>query len=271
MKRQTLPLLVCLAVAFASCATAEKEVAPLPGWSFAPETIVPSDGSLAQPEDGVALPDGRLLVADQAYGLRLDALTITSAEGANPPRRPIPPDRHGREEDAALPGDATDDGVDALRRLWADDVGLVISYMILPRMDGAALRQAAGVEELEIEDVEWSFGRTLGIRQRCRGGFLSSDTHHQQERVMAFVLIRHKVKEFETWKAGYDDHQPKRAEAGLTENYLLRGADDANEVVALFEAQDLDRAKEFVASADLRETMQKVRVIDKPDIYFLNR
>jgi len=87
---------------------------------------------------------------------------------------------------------------------------------------------------------------------------------------MAFLLIRHKVSDFDTWKTGYEDHQPKRAEAGLTEKYLLRGADDANEVVALFEAQDLDRAKEFVASADLRETMQKVGVIDEPDIYFLN-
>ena len=87
---------------------------------------------------------------------------------------------------------------------------------------------------------------------------------------MAFVLIRHRVSDFETWKTGYDDHKPKRTEAGLTEKYLLRGADEANEVVALFEAQDLERAKEFVASADLRETMQRVGVIDKPDIYFLN-
>ena len=87
---------------------------------------------------------------------------------------------------------------------------------------------------------------------------------------MAFILIRHKVRDFETWKTGYDAHQPKRIEAGLAEKYLLRGADDANEVVILFEAQDLNRAKAFVASADLREKMQEVGVIDKPDIYFLN-
>jgi len=64
---------------------------------------------------------------------------------------------------------------------------------------------------------------------------------------------------------------PKRTEAGLTEKYVLRGADDANEVVMFFEAQDLNRAKAFMASADLREKMQEVGVIDKPDIYFLNR
>jgi len=88
---------------------------------------------------------------------------------------------------------------------------------------------------------------------------------------MPFILIRHKVRDFKTWKTGYDAHQPKRTEAGLTEKYLLRGADDANEVVILFEAQDLNRAKTFAASADLREKMQEVGVVDKPDIYFLNR
>lgn len=86
-----------------------------------------------------------------------------------------------------------------------------------------------------------------------------------------FMLIRHKVRDFKSWKAGYDAHQPKRVEAGLTEKYLLRGSDDPNEVVALFEAQDLSRAKAFAASADLRAKMEEVGVVDKPDIYFLNR
>ncbi len=88
---------------------------------------------------------------------------------------------------------------------------------------------------------------------------------------MASLLIRHKVKDFETWKTGYDAHQPKRTEAGLTEKFVLRGADDANEVVLLFEARDLNRAKVFATSQDLREKMQEVGVIDKPDIYFLNK
>lgn len=86
----------------------------------------------------------------------------------------------------------------------------------------------------------------------------------------SYLLVRHKVRDFKTWKVGYDAHGPKRDEAGLTEKYLLRSADDPNEVVALFEAEDLSRAKAFAASADLRETMQKLGVLDKPDIYFLN-
>ncbi len=84
------------------------------------------------------------------------------------------------------------------------------------------------------------------------------------------MLVRHRVRDFSEWKRGYEAHLPKRAEAGLTEKYLLRGANDSNEVVLLFEAKDLSRAKTFAESVDLRETMQKLGVLDRPDIYFLN-
>jgi hypothetical protein len=92
----------------------------------------------------------------------------------------------------------------------------------------------------------------------------------RKDQVMAFMLVRSKVRDFKTWKTAYDNHQDMRANAGLTEKYLLRSADDANEIVILFEAQDLSRAKAFAASADLRERMQESGVVDKPDIYFLN-
>jgi hypothetical protein len=86
----------------------------------------------------------------------------------------------------------------------------------------------------------------------------------------AFMLIRHKVKDFTAWKKGYDAHAPARREAGLTERHLLRSSDDPNEVVLLFAAQDLIRAREFAASDDLRQKMQEVGVIDRPDVFFLN-
>lgn len=85
-----------------------------------------------------------------------------------------------------------------------------------------------------------------------------------------YLLIRHKVKDFSAWKLGYDAHLPKRAEAGLTEKYLLRADADPNEVTLLFEVQDLSRAKAFSESADLKERMQKLGVVGQPDFYFLS-
>jgi hypothetical protein len=40
---------------------------------------------------------------------------------------------------------------------------------------------------------------------------------------------------------------PARQKAGLKELHLLRNADDPNEVILLFEADDLQKAREFAA------------------------
>ena len=44
---------------------------------------------------------------------------------------------------------------------------------------------------------------------------------------------------------------------------------DPNETVILLEWDDLENARQFAQSKDLRETMQRVGVADQPDIFFL--
>ena len=85
-----------------------------------------------------------------------------------------------------------------------------------------------------------------------------------------YMLVRQEVKDYSVWKRGYDAHRPKRDEAGLAEKSILQGADDPHEVVVLFEADDLDRAKAFANSADLRQTMAKAGVSNQPDITYLH-
>ena len=41
------------------------------------------------------------------------------------------------------------------------------------------------------------------------------------------------------------------------------------EVLLLFSMEDVDKAKAFSASDDLRQAMEKAGVSDKPDVYFL--
>jgi hypothetical protein len=85
----------------------------------------------------------------------------------------------------------------------------------------------------------------------------------------SYVLVRHKVKDFKVWKPVYDAHLAKRNEAGLREKHVMRGAEDPNEVYVLFESTDPKRAKAFAESADLKATMQKGGVIDRPEVHFL--
>ena len=63
----------------ASCGRGPGSAASLPSWSFDRAMVFPTDSSLAAPEDGIALPDGRLIVTDQVDGLRMIATDGTTA------------------------------------------------------------------------------------------------------------------------------------------------------------------------------------------------
>ncbi|NIQ40124.1 MAG: cyclase [Proteobacteria bacterium] len=88
---------------------------------------------------------------------------------------------------------------------------------------------------------------------------------------MPYVLIRHKVEHYATWKSVFDEHGSARKAIGSKGGHLFRTVDDPNELVILLELDDLAKAREFVQSEDLRQAMQRSGVSDQPDIYFLEQ
>ena len=84
-----------------------------------------------------------------------------------------------------------------------------------------------------------------------------------------YLFLRHKVADFTSWKVVYDSHAGARAQAGLTEKKLVRELDQPNNVFILFELEDVAKARAFLGSADLHETMKHSGVIDKPDLHYL--
>ena len=86
---------------------------------------------------------------------------------------------------------------------------------------------------------------------------------------MPYMLVRHKVEDYEKWKPVFDDHQATRREGGAKGGFLFRNADDRNETLILLEWRDLEDARRFARSEDLREAMQRAGVAEQPDIYFL--
>jgi hypothetical protein len=86
----------------------------------------------------------------------------------------------------------------------------------------------------------------------------------------SYLLVRAKVQNFESWKKAYDAHLSVRQEYGLSEEHLFQGSDDPNDVVLLFKASSLDRAKAFMNNPSVGEAIQKSGVVGKPDVTFLN-
>ena len=48
---------------------------------------------------------------------------------------------------------------------------------------------------------------------------------------MPFILVRHTVADFATWKPAYDEHAAMRKDAGSKGGQVLRSADNPQEVV----------------------------------------
>lgn len=86
---------------------------------------------------------------------------------------------------------------------------------------------------------------------------------------MHYLLVRHKVADFNRWREFYDSERHVREEAGLVEKNVFRNLNDPNEVILLFGFEDLMKAEELVASRALRNRMVAAGVEKYPSFYFL--
>ena len=85
---------------------------------------------------------------------------------------------------------------------------------------------------------------------------------------MPCLLIRHTVQDYSTWKAVFDEQADVRRANGSQGGWLFRST-ESGEVLELLEWDDLERARLFADSDDLREAMTRAGVTDRPDIWFL--
>ena len=84
---------------------------------------------------------------------------------------------------------------------------------------------------------------------------------------MAFWVIRHKVEDFEKWKPAFDGDADNRKAHGSKGGYLLRNADDPNEVAIVLEWDSIQGMRQFSQSPKLKEAMRVGGVMDTPDLY----
>jgi predicted signal transduction protein with EAL and GGDEF domain len=86
---------------------------------------------------------------------------------------------------------------------------------------------------------------------------------------MGYLLVRHKVKEFQEWKRVFDAHKDAQVQAGLRIEKVMRNLYEANEVFLFFEVTDLAKARGFVFGSEVARAQEESGIVDKPDIYFL--
>lgn len=88
---------------------------------------------------------------------------------------------------------------------------------------------------------------------------------------MATLFVRHKVKDFGTWKSAYDDFDHDRQSMGVTGHGVYQADGDPNDVTVYHDFESMDAAKSFAASARLKEAMEAAGVVGAPDMWFTRR
>ena len=82
----------------------------------------------------------------------------------------------------------------------------------------------------------------------------------------AAILVQHPVADFDTWKAGFDAHEGVRREVGFLGHHINRADDDPDLVTIYLALTDIERAKAFAASEELKQIMQEVGVTGPPEM-----
>lgn len=86
---------------------------------------------------------------------------------------------------------------------------------------------------------------------------------------MAYLLIKHKVKDYPSWKRAFDGFVEFRRAGGEKTYQILHPDNEPDNLLAIFEWDNLENAKKFVNSNELKSSMGKAGVTGQPEVYFL--
>jgi heme-degrading monooxygenase HmoA len=86
---------------------------------------------------------------------------------------------------------------------------------------------------------------------------------------MAHVLAHLKVNDFASWKEEFGHNAEMRSGVGSKGGFVFQSPDDPNEVIVLLEWNDLDGARSFAGSAQLKEAMERAGVVGDAHIHLL--
>lgn len=93
-----------------------------------------------------------------------------------------------------------------------------------------------------------------------------NDTTDIQQTVR--LIVKHKVKDWDAWKKVFDAHKQARMDAGLTDRVLGYTIGDNHNVTIVFAVADVNKAKTFMNSKDLKDRMKEGGVEGKPSFFF---
>ena len=86
----------------------------------------------------------------------------------------------------------------------------------------------------------------------------------------AYTIATHPVRDFDAWKAIFDQFEPIRKEAGERSTVVLRHADDPNMVTIINTWDSIEAPQAFLNREELKAGMAEAGVTAPPTMIFAN-
>jgi len=78
------------------------------------------------------------------------------------------------------------------------------------------------------------------------------------------IIVQHKVRDYEAWKAVFDEHKAVRTRHGATGHELYRGLEDPNAITIVNHFLSRKQAEAFATDPSLKEAMERGGVVSEP-------
>lgn len=88
---------------------------------------------------------------------------------------------------------------------------------------------------------------------------------------MTYVLTIQKVEDYDKWKQTFDEHGEVKKNKGSKGAMIYRNSSDPKQLVITTEWENLETAKNFSMSEDLKITMKKAGVMGLPELRYLEQ
>jgi len=88
---------------------------------------------------------------------------------------------------------------------------------------------------------------------------------------MVRLFVRHKVHDYAAWREGYDAFEPTRIKMGAQGHAVYRDVENGDDVTVWHDFNNLDAAKAFANSSELKAVMKNAGVIGEPTVWMTRR
>ena len=87
----------------------------------------------------------------------------------------------------------------------------------------------------------------------------------------AYVLVKHKVADFDKWKKAFDGHEKVRKDFKLSLVAVGNEIDDSNSAVVLLCTDKAENIASFLKDSDIKAVMEKGGVVGEPNISIMTQ